>query len=125
MKAITTQRWRSPPFLLIFLRRFGAGPSLSSPPLASPPPVVATPPLLTFKRDGPEIYLSMVRGPRHASRQSMRNCMGLWEVHDGWWMGMGVGATPTVREGGGRAWDCAMGPEVGGRQLCLSFYISW
>jgi len=49
---------------LIFLRRFGAGSSLSSPPLASPPPVVATPPLLTFKRDGPEIYLSIFVAPR-------------------------------------------------------------
>ena len=28
-----------------------------------------------------------------------RVCGTVWEVHDGWWNGMGVGATPTVREG--------------------------
>ena len=31
----------------------------------------------------------------------------------------------TVREGWGRAWDCALGPEVGGRQYVFPFYISW
>jgi hypothetical protein len=62
----------------------------------------------------------MVRGPRHATLAG-RVCGTVWEVHDGWWIGMGVGATPTVREGGGRAWDCAMGPEVGGRQRMIVF----
>ena len=53
----------------------------------------------------------MVRGPRHASWQTV--CGTVWEVHDGWWIGMGVGATPAVREGGeergiaqwGRRWE--------------------
>ena len=48
----------------------------------------------------------MVRGPRHASWQSIRNCMGgaRWLVD--WYGCGGVGATPTVlvtptvREGG-------------------------
>jgi hypothetical protein len=63
----------------------------------------------------------MVRGPRHASWQSMRNCMGgvRWLV-DGYGCG-GQGATPTVREGEGRVWGCALGPEVGGRQYVFPF----
>ena len=35
------------------------------------------------------------------------------------------GNTYAVREGGGRVWDCAVGPEVGGRCLSFLFYISW
>ena len=60
----------------------------------------------------------MVRGPRHASWQSMRNCMGgaRWLVD--WY---GCGGNTYGKGGGGRAWDCAMGPEVGGRHTTYVF----
>ena len=69
----------------------------------------------------------------------MRNCITVWEVYDGWWMGMGVGATPTVREGveergiaqWGRRWevDNCVFPftsrgELAGGLRCRSGYYS-